>query len=555
MRIEKLEIKGIASHKDSGCSLDAYTAFVGENNTGKSNVLLALRWFFSDVKLMPDNLIRPNSMVPQVDITFKLSPEERSSELFDSQFILNDCITVRAYGVLADNAPQSAKYQFVHTDGTLKDIRSKRVFGEIIFVPSVREVDDELKMTNTSTINKLLSKFVIQRIKDEDGKNQKYSAVNTAIEELSTYISSGRGSAFEQLKETLKKNMLEYPNAEIGFKLEPPAVEDLIKNCFKPLVKTYHGDLGIDSQGMGFQRSFIFSLISAVSELKVQDGTFVLYLIEEPEIFLHPNFQSLFRSNLRKLSMRANNQVVITSHSTYFLNNIQDYSELKRTSLVNHYSKINEISQQQVKSICIDNGHIMANAKNEVRNPKKNAVDLAQEAKDIAEQDELRYLLWVDPERANAFLSKKVLLVEGKTEKALFSYLMNNQSGELYGNSSCSNLSVVDVNGKFHFYKFARLLNELGISVWIMYDGDHDSVSGKISQKKLNEVIEQLVNNKKVVKCLRVNPSTDGHFSIDSDSNQKDIDMYLNLVKNKDNCKSTQTYKDIVTFLKSILAH
>jgi putative ATP-dependent endonuclease of OLD family len=170
----------------------------------------------------------------------------------------------------------------------------------------------------------------------------------------------------------------------------------------------------------------------------------------------------------------------------------------------------------------------------------------------IANEDELRYLLWIDPQRANAFLSKKVVLVEGSTDKALLSFMFDNKLGELYSKNT-SDIMVVDVNGKMHFYKFANLLHYFGISTWILYDGDNDKETKEISHKKLNEYIEDMKNKGIIIDCLRVDNDIESFLKLNKDARKPDISLYSHLVRNSNKCRESENYKKIITFIESIL--
>ena len=557
MKIEKITIKGIKSHRDTSFTLENYNTFVGETNSGKSNILSAIRWFFNDLKLKKEDITHNHAEEVSVQITFLFDERDNVPTIFDQKYVEESKSEIRAYRNIKDlrEKPQSPKYQLIKKGLEPKSIK-RPDFGEIIFVPSIRELNDEFKFTANSTINKLVSKYVIERIKKEDAKNQHYNRVKDSIESLSDFIGHGEGSAFETLKNSLKKYMLDYGDIEIGFKLDPPNVDELIKNSFKPFVTSGGGELPLESQGMGFQRSLIFSLICNMAELDTSSNDLSLYLIEEPELFLHPNHQNYFRNRLMELSNQSNSQVLLTSHSPYFLNNIENYSQIKRISIKDSISNLREVSHDEVLQICEKNGYLIAEAKNACRDSKWTDEELKVEAERISKEDELRYLLWIDPNRANAFLSKKVILVEGSTEKALFSFLFNNYDGDFYSERRTSDLTVVDVNGKYHFYKFANLLYQLGIPVWILYDGDRDKEPpNELSHKKLNEYIIQLKNDGVIIGCLRLDPELEPFIGIDKDGNMPDISIYDKLTKNNKKCRDGENYKKITEFVKQIIKY
>ena len=57
-----------------------------------------------------------------------------------------------------------------------------------------------------------------------------------------------------------------------------------------------------------------------------------------------------------ELSNQSNSQVLLTSHAPYFLNNIENYSQIKRISIKDGISNLREVSHNEVLQICEKNG-------------------------------------------------------------------------------------------------------------------------------------------------------------------------------------------------------
>jgi len=552
MKIEKVVVKGIKSHSYTTFHPEDYTVIVGENNTGKSNIFFALRWFFKDVKLSNRDVLFGYDANPEVEITFKMEDDETIPDKIDEDYIQDRKFIIRASVEresvrTKDSAPN---YQQLCEGKEPVDMKKYNP-GDIIYIPSIRELNDEFKFTANSSITILVSRFLIQRIKDEDGKSRKFSNIKDAIEDLSNYIGKGENSALEELKKTLNKHMLEYKDVNVEFKLDPPNVDDFIKSSFKPEIKTTKGRLDLNSQGMGFQRSLIFSLICSVSEIDDSKSGFILYLVEEPELFLHPNHQNSFKNHLRTISEKGDNQVLVTTHSPFFINNIRNYSELKRVGILEQVSCLNEITHEDIQSICTENGKLMAKAKNEARTTKWTKDELKDEEKRIAKDDEIRYLLWVNPERATAFLSKKVILVEGPTEKALVSYLRDEIASN-NGSDLLTSVSVVDTVGKFHIYKFSNLFRKLGSDVWVIYDNDNNKVKG-ISHEILNSVVTDLKSSGVIKDCFEINPCLEEAMGLEKDRYNPDTSLYRSLTENEKGCRDSKCYTEIRQFIEGIM--
>ena len=571
MKITELKIHGVKSFMDETVSVEEYTVFVGENNSGKSNILFCFLWFFGKEKLTQQD-INPNlTDDPFVEIEFSLTEGEQFTHpeeyLRDGKFRVRATVSKEKVG---EKAVSCEYYGYIGEDAQIKETKlmgwktvAKPSLGEVIYMPSMRPLSEELKFTANSALNQLVTKNIIARIKVEDEKGQHFGAVVNSINQLSSYIGTGETSAMQRLKSDISSKMLDYGKVQIGFDLVPPNAEDLIKSCFRPhaSIEGLNDKLPLSSQGDGFQRSMMFSLIANLAELNKEEekngkksvkNSCTFYIIEEPELFLHPNHQTYFRNKLEEISKDADAQVILTSHSPYFLNHVSQYSQVKRVSMDGNISNVSQVSEAEIQEICRENGQVIANAKNECRTEKWTEDELMVQVDEVANSDHLRYLLWIDPTRANAFLSQKVILVEGPTEKALFSFLFNNPKGAFYDDSGTAKVTVIDTVGKYHFYKFAKLLNKFGVKVWCVHDTDNDACSSGVSHQKLNEAILALNTAGEIQGVYTFAPNLEVSLGLVK-SRQPDLDLYLSLENNTSNCLNSKGYIDLVSFVRNII--
>jgi predicted ATP-dependent endonuclease of OLD family len=237
LKIEEIKIGGIRSHKNTKCTFENYNALIGLNNCGKSNVLYALRWFFKDIKLTKDDISHNYTDSPFVEIKLRFEKNDKNRDYFDEEYIDNDTIIVKSYCDIKDiqNDKFTIRHQFIKAG--IEPSKDKKIpfeeFVNIIYVPSIRELNDEIKLTTNSTINKLVSEYITSRIIRQDDKTDKYADVVKAIKKLSDYISTGENSAIKLLKNSLDKYMLDYNGIDLKIELSPPKPDEFVKNAFK----------------------------------------------------------------------------------------------------------------------------------------------------------------------------------------------------------------------------------------------------------------------------------------------------------------------------------
>ena len=94
MKISQIKIHGIKSYTDSSVDMANYTVFVGENNSGKSNILFALLWFFGKEKLALKDINNSISDDPYIEVEFELKKDEEFTH--PDEYLVDGKFKVRA---------------------------------------------------------------------------------------------------------------------------------------------------------------------------------------------------------------------------------------------------------------------------------------------------------------------------------------------------------------------------------------------------------------------------------------------------------------------------
>jgi predicted ATPase len=168
--------------------------------------------------------------------------------------------------------------------------------------------------------------------------------------------------------------------------------------------------------------------IAALDEARVRG---LVILIEEPELYLSPPAQRHLHRLLRRLSARGRNQVLYSTHSPVFLG----VDRLDELVLVRHDERTGTTLMQPDAL------------------PERHALRMSAE---------------FDAERAEIFLSRAVLFVEGRTEKIVFPLVF----GALGYDADQEAIAIVDCAGKGNMPLFAEICNACGIPYMIVHDRD-----------------------------------------------------------------------------------
>lgn len=257
-----------------------------------------------------------------------------------------------------------------------------------------------------------------------------YSGARTAEILLDLYTSEGLDER-EKASRIIEQFSRFFPEHDLlpvkGAKLMV-IVRDAEKSDGGPLT------LPIESMGMGFMELVIFFV--NIFERKNQ-----IFLLEEPENHLHPNHQRMLAEVIRETS--AQNQFVVISHSPHFIDieNICSNLIIKREE---GSSSIVQVRESQFSR------------------------------KEIGKIKKIFY--HEHPENREMFFARRVILVEGGTEKMGLNYL----AYELGNQLSADDVFVAAIGGKGRFPIYHKLLTEFEIDHEIVWDAD---VTSKIRKK------------------------------------------------------------------------
>jgi predicted ATPase len=174
------------------------------------------------------------------------------------------------------------------------------------------------------------------------------------------------------------------------------------------------------------QKAIIHLVFEAYGRGNLKGG---LVIIDEPEIHLHYQFQNEYLQVVRELNREQSCQYILVTHSEALINS-STINQVRRFSLNN-------------------NGHT------EIKAP-------------ILSTDQKMLIKILDNTRATyAFFSKKVLLVEGDTDRYLFKSIIQEKYVE-----QDQKIAVLDIGGKGNYAEWSNLFEAFGLIVYRLADFD-----------------------------------------------------------------------------------
>jgi CRISPR-associated exonuclease Cas4 len=518
MRIDKVVIHNWRSIADEEIDFEELMIFIGQNNHGKSNIISSLLFFFGTIThseldfhgssdelfveitftdldefdqnqfkkyLSADNKIKVRKSVnDEGEVTYNgylFAPttdflkEESISALSKREEVektpLKDFIP--SSGRLTKDIIKAAQEEYTTANHATLEFQyvleqsaflgaknvAKGIFGDVYFIPAVKNATDEFKMTGNSIFNQLFSQ-IIGKMSE---RNEYYKSARTQMQALTQILNkkneqgdnnAERPTEITTLEQNLENELKKW-NTTIDIEITPPNIDDVLKVNTSVWVDDGK-KTDISRKGHGLQRSLIFALIKSwaaylkteretkaeeeaseeatTPKRKASDSTY--FFFEEPELYLHPQAQKELYASLKELSL-SHNQIVLSTHSASFLD-LEDY-----------------------KSICIVNKADTATG-SKVR----------QYTTDIFEGDDktnFNLVYWINPERSELFFAKKVILVEGATDKTIIPHL-----AKATGHFNFE-YTVIECGGKDSIKLYIKLLNSFRIPYVAVYDQDHQA--------------------------------------------------------------------------------
>jgi len=206
-------------------------------------------------------------------------------------------------------------------------------------------------------------------------------------------------------------------------------------------------------------------LIAGMERLVASQLRHFVLLIEEPELYLSPHAQRHLYGLLRELA-QAGNQILYSTHAPVFLS----VDKLEELALVRH--------------------------------TPTGGTSLFQ-PQPLAEAEIFRALSAFDSDRAELFLARCAVLVEGRTEKITFPLVFD----ALGVDPDKEGILVLECGGKGNMPLFARICNACSVPYVVVHDRDAPrGVSPVESERIVNRQIREVAGSRRTAASATRSP-------------------------------------------------
>ena len=348
------------------------TVLCGKNDAGKSTVLEALDFFFN-ARTVEDAYVsrisKENSITPWVEVTFFDLPERIDLDQGATSSFLQEHLLTPEGGLcirrtFSGSSPSTciiAKHPVLKRDNRslleIKNSELKSLWREhsgsfpdlnpnqsknpelrkaLYQVSDLFEVRDKFIIPEgpdvkkiLNAVDKLLPSYYLFKAEQVAGEAESFiqNPVSIVVKDVIAKHQQSLDNVADDIVKDIESSLHAVaselqqlvPSLSTSFKSDQ--VEPNWSKAFSKAAFVDENNVPIQARGSGMKRLAILSFFRANIAQSSQADENVIYAMEEPEVFLHPDLQIELWDSLMAQPEGSNAQVLVTTHSTNFIRN------------------------------------------------------------------------------------------------------------------------------------------------------------------------------------------------------------------------------------------
>lgn len=531
MQISKIEVRNYRAIQESEMLVDALTAIIGENNSGKSTFIRAIDLFFSSSPRVQKEDFFQHDIARPIEITIEFSnlcPHER--DVFGSKLIANrlrvtrcirldsgaqylvDAMVNPAFAEVRSAQGKAEKrnlFNALANDYDLPKVKSadevedylsawesrnpealerqkiSDFFGaenvasgklktktEFVFIPAVKDARDELKDSKSSPVRALLSGIARQAIENSE---EYQNFLKEAEERLAILTAPDNAPELAGISEALTEIMSRY-YSDTALRATWDELSNLPISLPIPDVRVNDGviETNVEYVGHGMQRAIIFTLLEYMARQK--------YISEEGDGFAESQSDIIISIEEPELFQHPTKQRLISAALSKISDGFNRETGIRIQVIYATHSPL---------LVSLPSAHRIRAMRRVDNDEGRQIIVSSTSMEDCAtttaalwgkEPSVDRYSIGlhvVTTEIAEAFFATAAILVEGISDVAILSayYLQMGRDPLAEG------IAIKSVDGKRKLDKPFLILTRLGVPTFLIFDNDQSDKRTRRNEK------------------------------------------------------------------------
>lgn len=575
-KLVRIKLRNIGCVGDEGLSvdLDNIVCLVGKNNAGKSTVLrayeLALgteiftvshdrcQWCPEDASSEVELEVHIPAGIGNVDEKWKKAEGDLLIVRSRWQWVGPDYKKNRATW-----DPELNDWAAEDKAGGADNVFKSRL-PKPLRIGSLQDAAETESTLLTLALEPLIAMIESERKSDESALSVALASVITRVDEISAAHEDHFNKIAVKVTEGFKGV---FPKLDVRLSVSTgpfaPKIGALVKEGSGLRVKDGKADTTLFQQGTGARRALFWAMLQVHNELKrerdvrdtyrkaietelkkkttpaarsaelnaalaahdaggpipqdAEDPAFPghLLLIDEPENALHPMAARAAQRHLYKLAESSDWQVMMTTHSPYFINPLEDHTTIVRLE----------------RAAGEDDGPIV---------PKTYRSDSIEFAPD--DKKRLQALQKIDPSLAEIFFGSYPILVEGDTEHAAFMAAIVEKQHDLI-----ERITIVRAHGKAVLAPLISVMQHFKIDFGVVHDCDPPFTKNGTNNGMWTEnrkIRDAIVTARATGLAIRHRvsiPDFERFLGAEEESKDKPLNAYQRITDDDELCQKVQT--------------
>lgn len=363
MKISSISIFNFRSIKEAQFDCSDFNTFVGQNNSGKTNLFEAIEFFYNGISkgtsLTDIAFDRDTNNEIVVELSFEGALEgvermknEKNATAMRSALGDNDRVVIRRSSREVGKRKMIINGEELSKIPTGFDPALNDFLPKFEYIHTRQFYESLTKYAKTTPIGAMLSGVMSVILE----KSSQYQEFQEKFNALFGSDDSDVRIEFDNLGEKVKINLeKQFPDCtKVRFEVTQPVFDDLLKN-FETSV-----DDGVETlaseKGDGMQRALMLAIIQAYAEFRKQNedvGKSFLFFIDEAELHLHPTAQRKLKNVLLELS-EGIDQVFINTHSSVLVADNHSLQQIFKVEKSNKVTTIEGIEERDKEYIIFE---------------------------------------------------------------------------------------------------------------------------------------------------------------------------------------------------------